>query len=350
MFRDRPSFVEETGGEGIPMTAEWRHVTSHFHAFIGNLQPTPLERRRARMAATEVADCLRRQFAPPRPPRGRHLVAAGRPARALDDHIVTGGYGKGTAVRPARSIDMLYILPAELRPPTALARPMIASMTGEMSAALASSFATREQPGEGWLSVRSFSDVEVRLTPCFRTAGDTLMVAAPGRSGAWLSTNPAAEAARLHQADLASSGKATHLIMMLKAWRRTHDVALASLAIELLVSEFMLAWIYPRRSLLFYDWMVRDFFFWLVHQARRELLTPGALERLQLGDEWLEAAAHAYGRARRACAMEHDNRGKESAEEWQRIFGPEFSIPAVRLPTFRQGGVAALPDLAVSGT
>jgi len=303
------------------MTAEWRHVTGHFHAFIGNLQPTPIERRRAHAAATEVADCLRRQFAPPRPSRGRHLTAAGRPARALDDHVVTGGYGKGTAVRPARSVDMLYILPAELRPPTALARPMIASMAGEMSAALAGTFATREEPDEGWLSVRSFSDVEVRLTPCFRTGGDALMVAARG-SGAWLSTNPAAEAARLHQADLASGGKATHLIMMLKAWRRTHEVALTSLAIELLVTEFVLAWIYPRRSLLFYDWMVRDFFFWLVHQARRELLTPGALERLHLGDVWLEAAARAYAQARRACALEQDNREEEATREWRRIFGP----------------------------
>lgn len=325
------------------MTAEWRHVTGHFHAFIGNLQPTPLERRRAHDAATAVADCLRRQFSPPRPPRGRHLTVSGRPARAPDDHVVTGGYGKGTAVRPARSVDMLYILPAELRPSTAMARPMITSMAGEMSAALASTFATREQPGEGWLSVRSFSDIEVRLTPCFRTAGDALMVAASSETGAWLSTDPTAEAARLHQADLASGGKATHLIMMLKAWRRTHDVALTSLAIELLVTEFVLAWIYPRRSLLFYDWMVRDFFFWLVHQARRELLTPGALERLHLGDAWLEAAARAYGRARRACAMEHDNREEEATREWRRIFGPEFSVAAIRLPAARQGGLTALP-------
>lgn len=331
------------------MATEWQHVTNHFHAFIGNLQPTPLERRRAQAAAGEVAACLRRQFAPPPRPRGRHLSAYGRPGRPHDDHVVTGGYGKGTAARPARAVDMLYILPAELRPPTAMARPMIASMTGEMSAALARSFATREDAGEGWLSVRSFSDIEVRLIPCFPTAAATLMVAAPRLPGGWLSTDPAAEAARLRQADLASSGKATHLIMMLKAWRRTHDVALASLAIELLVTEFVLAWIYPRRSLLFYDWMVRDFFFWLVHQARRDLLTPGALEPLRLGDEWLGAAAQAYGRARRACDMERDNREDEATEEWRRIFGPEFGGGISCLPAVRQGGLATLPGRAALG-
>jgi len=329
------------------MTAEWRHVTSHFHAFISHLQPTPLERRRAQAAAGEVAACLRRQFAPPRP-RGRHLSAYGRADRPHDDHVVTGGHGKGTAVRPARAVDMLYILPAELRPPTAMARPMIASMAGEMSAALARSFATRDDAGDGWLSVRSFADVEVRLIPCFRTAGDTLVVAAPRQPGAWLSTDPAAEAARLRQADLASGGKATHLIMMLKAWQRTHDVALTSLAIELLVSEFALAWIYPRRGLLFYDWMVRDFFFWLVHQARRDLLTPGALEPLPLGDAWLPAAAAAHGWARCACDMERDNREDEATAEWRRIFGPAFPAAVLRLPAARQGDVAALPGRAAT--
>jgi hypothetical protein len=137
--------------------------------------------------------------------------------------------------------------------------------------------------------------------------------------------------------------------MMLKAWQRTHDVALASLAVELLVTEFVLAWIYPRRSLLFYDWMVRDFFFWLVHQVRRDLLTPGALEPLPLGEAWLGAAAQAYGRARRACDMERDNCEEEAAEEWRHIFGPAFPAAVPYLPPARQGGFATLPGRAVAG-
>lgn len=328
------------------MTAEWRHVTDHFHAFIGNLQPTPLDRRRAQMAAAEVAGCLRQQFRPGAP---THFTPAGRPGWSVDDYMLTGGYGKGTAVRPMRAVDMLYILPDDLRPPANGSRPMIASMTGEMSAALTPTFATREQPGENWLSVRSFADIEVRLIPCFRTGRDTLVMASPDCRGGWTATNPASEKSHLRAADLASSGKATHLIMMLKAWRRSHRVAIASLALELLVAEFMLAWIYPRRSYLFYDWMIRDFFFWLVHQAHRDLLTPGALENLCLGAGWVEDAAHAYGRARRACDQERDNRNADATDEWRQIFGPDFpeaTTAAFLPPPTRQGGIATLPGLA----
>lgn len=328
------------------MTAEWRHVTGHFHAFIGNLQPTPLDRRRAQAAVAEVAACLRQQFRSGMPATGP--ADAARPGWPIDDHMLTGGYGKGTAVRPLKAVDMLYILPDDLRPPANGSRRMLPSMAGAMSAALAPTFATREEPGENWLSVRSFDDFEVRLIPCFRTGGDTLVMADSGRPGGWTATNPAAEKSRLRVADHASSGKATHLIMMLKAWRRCHDIPLSPLALELLVAEFVLAWIYPRRSLLFYDWMVRDFFFWLVHQAHRDLLTPGALENLRLGDNWLGAAAHAYGRARRACDRERDSREAEAALEWQEIFGPDFpAAPAsICLPAPGQGSIATLPGLA----
>lgn len=325
------------------MTAEWRHVTDHFQTFIGNLQPTPLERRRAQTAAAEVALCLRRHFA--LAGIADPALSGGRPTWPTDDYLVTGGYGKGTAIRPARCVDMLYILPTRLRPPAA-GRAPAASAASEVAAVLAETFAMREGPDEGRLAVRSFADFEIGLTPCFRTAGDALVVASARQAGSWVTTHPAAEAARLRQADLASGGKAVHLIMMLKAWRRARGVALGSLAIELLVSEFVLTWIYPRRSLLFYDWMVRDFFFWLVHQARRDLLTPGALEPLYLGDAWLEAAARAYGRARRACDMERDNRKDEAGAEWRAIFGPEFAAPTLTLPA-GQGGVAALPGSSV---
>lgn len=331
------------------MTAEWRHVTDHFHAFIGNLQPTPLDRRRAQVVAAEVAARLRQQFRPDIVPP---CSESSRPGWAVDDYMVTGGHGKGTAVRPTRTVDMLYILPDALRPPVNGPNRLIPSMAGEVSAALAPAFATREQPGENWLAVRSFADIEVRLVPCFRAGGNTLIVADASRGGGWMATNPAAEKSRLQAADMASCGKATHLIMMLKAWRSSHEIAITSLALELLVAEFVLAWIYPHRSFLFYDWMVRDFFFWLVHQAQRELLTPGALENLCLGDAWIGAAAHAYGQARRACDRERDNREAEAALDWRQIFGPDFpgAMPPRRLPPpARQSNIAALPDMAARG-
>ena len=93
------------------MTAEWRHVTARFHGFIANLQPPPERRWAARKAAADVAACLRRGFH-----SGDGFAPADPSAAVPDDYAVIGGHGKGTAIRPGRTVDMLYVLPAASRP------------------------------------------------------------------------------------------------------------------------------------------------------------------------------------------------------------------------------------------
>ncbi len=318
------------------MTAEWRNLTGRFEAFIANLQPSPLEKRRVAAATDEVAICLRRRFHP-----------LGEPT--LGDHLLVGGHAKGTAIRPARIADMLYVLPSEHRP-SVESTGDTTRLLSEMTAALSQEFATTEAHEGGWLWVRSFDDIAIRLVPCFRTAGENLLVSLPGDSRGWLATNPMAELTRLHEADIASGGKATHLLMMLKSWRRHHRAPISSFALELLICEFVLAWTYPRRSLLFYDWMVRDFFFWIGHQAERELLTPGALESLCLGKTWARTTEKAFAAAQTACALERENKDEAATAEWWSIFGPEFtkSDPKFTAPkAIRLGsGSATQPGVA----
>ena len=295
------------------MTAEWRNLSGRFQGFIANLQPSPLEKRRVAAATEEVATCLRRRFYP----QGSNVT---------DDYVLVGGHAKGTAVRPARIADMLFVMPREVRPSIVRAGDT-SRLLGEMTTALSQEFATTEAHEGGWLWVRSFDDIAIRLVPCFRTAGESLIISLPGDRRGWLATNPQAELERLHEADMASGGKATHLLMMLKAWRRHHRAPIGSFALELLVCEFVLSWIYPRRSLLFYDWMVRDFFFWIGHQRGRELLTPGAMESLYLGERWGPATDRAFASAQNACVMERENKDGAATAEWWSIFGSDFTRP-----------------------
>jgi hypothetical protein len=159
------------------------------------------------------------------------------------------------------------------------------------------------------------------LIPCFACPKAGFLMANAGGSGMWRQSNPKAEAQGLRQADLISAGKATHLIMMLKAWRRANSVPIPALALELLVSEFAGLWTYQRRSLLFYDWMVRDFYFWLISQGGRRLPLPGSVETVDLGHAWLACAESAY--ARLACRLERDN--GDATPPWRLIFGPAFA-------------------------
>lgn len=261
------------------MTAEWRHVTQHFRNFIANLQPTPDQRRTVQMAAAEVAECLSEKFIQP----GTHRTAI--------DHMVIGGHAKGTAIQPAQAVDMLYILPAEARPSCGPQDGWESPLPEQLATELAKRYTPVERAREGWLAVIHEDSARqartaVRVIPCFPLQDGGFLISRSHPEFAWRYTDPTAENTALHEANKASANKATHLVLMLKAWRHARHVSVASLALELLVCEFVSVWTYHRRSLLFYDWMIRDFFFWMGHQENRELLIPGGVETLPVGNQW----------------------------------------------------------------
>ena len=294
------------------MISEWRHVYRRFHNFVEGLRPTLSEANIANGAAVEVALCLKRHF---------------RPSGSADlDYLIIGGYGKGTAVRPARTVDLIYDLPIECR------RADSASDSGplillDVAAILGERFSAVE-PGKGWLMVvPAGTDVAVRVIPAFSCAdGGYLTVdsAVNAGNGHWRQINPMAEVTALREADDRSARKATHLILMMKAWRRQRSVPIGAFPIELLVTEFVAVWNYHRRSLLFYDWMIRDLFFWLRHQMGRSMMIPGTVDRLVIGADWIAEAENGYLAATHACLLERDNDAAGAIAMWRQIFGSIF--------------------------
>jgi len=304
------------------MTAEWRHVTGRFYAFIAALAPTPEERDRAQTAAANAAKLLARRFE----------------CYGYGDRRVMGGFAKGTAIRPARTIDLLCALPSGLAGEAELARGprALTPLHHDLIGVLSLRYGVVQTTREGWLCVTTGRGdderVTVRIIPAFPGADCGYRISAPGGKSqrtSWRHTDPFGESTNLRQADALSGGKATHLVRMLKAWRSARDVPIASFALELLAAEFVTVWTYHRRSLLFYDWMVRDFFFWLTAQAGRVLTVPGGPDGLMAGEDWLTDAWTAYEVAREASALERDNRDGEAVTHWRAIFGPGFGLPPV---------------------
>jgi len=317
------------------MTDAWRHVFARFGGFIEHLRPSESERCDALAAAAGVARCLRSHFRPL-----DELLSGGFPGAGESDYLIIGGHGKGTAIRPADTVDVLYVLPANLQPEN---RPATGgrSLGLEMAVVLRERFSDITQAPEGWLAVKPGDGIPrhetaVRLIPCFpRHPAEErhgFLVADPGSATAWRVIDPAAEMACLQAADAASGNKASHLILMLKAWRKAGHIDIGALALELLVTDFVSVWTYHRRGLLFYDWMVRDFFFWLRFQRDRAVPIPGGPELLSVGGSWLSAANDAYAAARMACLLERDNAGDDALGHWEGIFGAAFTEAQGRPP------------------
>ncbi len=309
--------------------AEWHHVVERFLGFVSGLRSTSDELWDAQESVALVIANLRAHFR-----RADFLPILEPPAEDAEDHMVVGSYGKGTAIRHGRVVDVLYTASPGTRAWIGGGR----ALTRELASALADQFSGVDWADEGWISVTPGTPFTVRLLPTSPCRDGGFLIenqakATPRDLGAWRYINPEVEAARLAKADELSGNKATHLILMLKAWRRTHTLPIGAFALELLVTEFISVWNYYRRSLLFYDWMMRDFFFWLRYQGERQLAIPGTLHFLYLDSSWQTAAERAYRGTERASRLERDNREGEALAEWRRIFGPAVGgAPALAAP------------------
>ncbi len=296
----------------------WSLVPQRFCSFLAALRPAVRERQAAFEAARAVNGLLRRRFPD---------VACGMAP------LLIGSHAKDTAIAGAASVDLLFPLPlrSDRRGRNTDDQPAV--LVDTVTAMLAARFGAVTFSRLGSLGIETVDGHGLRqgvrvlpVTPA--AAGGFVVGAAPSDSddGPFI-IDPRIELKTLIRVDRATGGKARDLVRLLKAWRRAAAVPLPSLALDSFACEFLEVWLYRRRSLLFYDWMVRDFFFWLSAQADRGRPVPGAAYPLSLPSGWQEAAWRAYEHADAASAMERDGDGRGALTAWRQIFGRGFATP-----------------------
>ena len=108
---------------------------------------------------------------------------------------------------------------------------------------------------------------------------------------------------------------------------------LTTLCLEVLACIFVSQWQYKDRSLFYYDWLVRDFFKFMLDYIGGWIVVPGTGERIYIGDTWVTKCESAYRRAAKAEEYEHFNSGDAAADEWRKIFGQQFAPLSMSLST-----------------
>lgn len=293
---------------GIP----WAYVIPHFTQFLANLELTSKQRGDAIKKVQSVGKCLHAKYY-----AGDYTG---------DSVVVVGSYGKGTATRPPSDIDMLYILPHdEYNRIDSLTGNRQSRLLQEIRETLVKSFPRTEISADGQVVKVSFSSYFIEVVPAFLCSDRTYLICHTANGGSWRASNPIAEYRAIADVDAAYQVKATHLIKMLKAWKRNCNVPLKSIALEIAASSFIRQWQHNDQSILWYDWMIRDFFRFLWHHKNGTAQIPGIQEIICLGDSWASRCKSAYLRAVKACEYEYHNDGILAEREWKKIFGDQFT-------------------------
>jgi hypothetical protein len=296
----------------------WAHVIGHFEQFLGELELKVAERQDAEGKADRIARSLFSKYYP------NQVFDAG-------SYVKVGSYGKGTATRPRTDLDMLFLLPwAVYTRIEALTGNQQSQLLQEVRRAVLVSFPSTEIRADGQAIVAPFQTYNVDIVPAFRFVGGELagqyLIANTPDGGRWRLSNPVAEYNWLRQTDAATAGKATHLIKMLKAWKRECNVEIKSICLEVLANVFVTQWEYRYQTIFYYDWMIRDVLAFMMLYVNGWARPAGITEQIPFGDCWESKCRTAYWRALKACDYERADDGFAASLEWQKIFGSQFHL------------------------
>lgn len=298
----------------------YSHLNTHFDQFLKEIELAAPVRTLAEGRAERIA---------------KSLFAKYYPTQAFDPgcYVKVGSFGKGLATKPRTDLDLLFVLPGSVYSRVEnLSGNKQSALLQEVKNALLGTFPTTDLSADGQVIVAPFQTYSVDIVPAFRydsgpNAGSYL-TACTASGGSWRLSNPVAEYNWLRAVDAVSNGKATDLVRMLKAWKRECNVEMKSVCIEIAATVFVNQWVHRDKGIgySYHDWLIRDFFEFLLNYVNGSAKPAGITEWIPLGDAWASKCQTAYDRAVKACGFEHTDDSYSASSEWQKIFGSQFHI------------------------
>ena len=294
---------------------QWFAVRQRFQQFHNDLTLTPRQYVDGLTKRNGVVNCLNRRYY--------------GSASDTDNSFLVGSWGKGTAMRPPRDVDLYFLLPVGVH---ARFQGHVwnrqSALLQEVKSVLTETYPDTDMSGDGQVVVVRFGSYSVEVVPAFLLTTGQYWICSTGNGGSYKVSDPWAEVNYINSVDRANNGNLRPLIRMLKAWQAYCGVPIKSFQLELLAADFICKSPWRLYDYFWFDWICRDFFLYLYHRANSSITLPGtlarALESIYLGDEWQSRAESAWRRAVKACDHECYNRVEAAGEEWQKIFGPQI--------------------------
>lgn len=292
----------------------WIAVTERFQQFGDNLTLTP----------AQFEDGLTKY-------RGvtRSLNQTYFASQSETDHaFLVGSWSKSTNVRPPRDVDMFFVLPPSVGQRfDAYVGNKQSALLQEVRQALQVTYPTTDMRADGQVIVVRFNSMNVEVVPAFVLPDGQYATCDTNDGGRYRRSDPVAEVDRIDTVDATNNNNLRPLVRMLKAWQANCNVPIKSFWLELLVVDFLPNSPWRLNSYFFYDWLMRDFFAFMLTRTNTRLWVPGTIEAIWIGDAWKSRCETAYKRALAACSYEQADSVWEAGYEWQQIFGQQ--VPTI---------------------
>ena len=242
--------------------------------------------------------------------------------------IYTGSYGRDTAIEGFSDLDMLFWLrPDDYSRFNNHEGNGQSAMLQEVRTSILNTYPNTAVSGDGQVVVVSFDDgMRFEVAPGFELTNDTFRCPNSNDGGKWYITDPRAEQIAINKKNDAWNWNLKRLARMGRAWKREWSVPMGGLLIDALAHNFLSDWAYRDKSFIYYDWMSRDFFNYLMDQNPNQFywLAPGSNQFVWRTGDFEYKAKRCYNISLEA--IEADSKGHEYTRnsKWREIYGTSF--------------------------
>lgn len=237
-----------------------------------------------------------------------------------------GSYGRGTAIKGVKNINLLAVLPRDMYERYDRMRDNgQKAMLYEVRDSLLKAYPQAHINEEGHLLI-PFSELTFEFIPTFLTTRKNYIYPDINEGGSWIAFNPIREIQVVDEMNYNYNGKIKHLARMMRAWKAVHDVPISGMLLDTLTLNFMEEWENKDKSFAYYGLMTLDFFEYLASRRREQLhwYAKGSNRILPSNDDFGANANVAYETVRKAFALEEEEERGEANKLWREVFGPDF--------------------------
>ncbi|QQG42455.1 MAG: hypothetical protein HYW15_03020 [Candidatus Giovannonibacteria bacterium] len=271
-------------------------IQEQFEKFYENIQLTPSQKEDAKTKYTGICKKLHDHYYP-------NVEYDG------SSKLLIGSHGKQTHIRPARDVDVIFIMPPEkFEQHDDNQSNGQSQLLQDVKKVLEEKYPDTPIRAFGKVVVVEFSDTKhnVELLPAWENADGTFIIPNSENGGSWEQWDPRSEIQKIQDSD-SRTGRTKALIRMIKKWSENCTAELKSYQIENKVLDFFANDEFSDKE---YSILVRDFFDYFYKTTNDE----GLQNHLST----------VLNRATKACDFEKETKLEKAVEEWIKIFKDDF--------------------------
>lgn len=241
--------------------------------------------------------------------------------------LYVGSYGRGTEIHTS-DIDILVRLPyATYSKFSKYQDNGQSALLQEVRNVLKKSYNSPYIKADGQVIGINFTDkISFEVLPAFVNKDGSYTHPDSNNGGSWKKTDPKKEIEAINNLNNQTNKNLKRLCRMARTWKDTCNVPMSGILIDTLAYKFLSTWKYNQESYVYYDWMSRDFFKYLMNlsETTQFWLAPGSNRYVWKTDNFQAKAKKAYNKSLEAIEYSSKDMPYTAKKCWREVYGTKF--------------------------